>query len=106
MIEKWVTTCSKLESKLHGDRKNIALVPIITRKKLRTEYYAQIWGLVGIGPHHPKMDSDRVPLLIMEFVVEDNPKKYQKWTYFSLHDRVNKREFKCVGRVYSVHYMF
>lgn len=101
-IEKWVTAATKIDQNIHEDREKISLLPIITRKKQVRKEVAQLWGVIGLGPHHPKMDSDKIPLLILEFVTEDYPSKYKKWSFVSIKDLENKKEFFGLGRVYSV----
>ncbi|AHB34056.1 PA polymerase subunit [Upolu virus] len=93
VIEKWQVGCTRIFSQLHTDRNRISLCPIITRCK--EEDIGQIWGLVLLGPHHVKRDTDNAPLLLFEFVENCEEEKYPKHTVLSLNMK------KLDGEIYT-----
>ncbi|APP91611.1 PA polymerase subunit [Sinu virus] len=104
LIEKWSVACSKLQNELHTDREKITLIPIITRKKILGKKSSQLWGFILLGPHHPRHDSDRVPLMTLEFAKRDDPIKYEKYSYGLLKGEslgLNE-EIPFLGRIYSM----
>ncbi|AED98376.1 PA [Jos virus] len=80
IIEKWQVACTRIFSQLHTDRQRISLCPIITRDK--KSGVSQMWGVVLLGPHHVKRDTDNAPLLVFEFLNSCPEAKYPKHTLF------------------------
>lgn len=81
VMEKWVTASTKVYQELNTDRNKVTFLPISTRRCIYGTPMTQLWGFVCLGPHHLKHDSDRVPLVVLEFVGSDNPRKYPNHAY-------------------------
>ncbi|AAB62893.1 PA polymerase subunit [Thogotovirus thogotoense] len=88
VIEKWQIAATRTFSQLHTDRSRITACPIITRDPSGN---CQFWGMVLLGPHHVKRDTDNAPLLIAEIMGEDTEEKYPKHSVFSL--KVEGKQF-------------
>ncbi|QFR36190.1 polymerase sub-unit PA [Thailand tick thogotovirus] len=84
MIEKMQIAATRAYHELHSDRAQITAVPIITRKPWKKVMLSQLWGFVIIGPHHIKQETDRIPIVTLELVTNDNPTKYPNHSHFKL----------------------
>nr|BAA00429.1 unnamed protein product [Thogotovirus thogotoense] len=84
VIEKWQIVATRTFSQLHTEIvAEITACPIITRDPSGN---CQFWGMVLLGPHHVKRDTDNAPLLIAEIMGEDTEEKYPKHSVFSLKE--------------------
>nr|WLD03285.1 polymerase subunit PA [Bourbon virus] len=84
LIERMQVAATRAFNELHTDRAKVTTVPIITRKSWKTHSLSQLWGFVIIGPHHVKQETDRIPIVTVELISEDNPGKYPNHSHFKL----------------------
>nr|UDL13963.1 MAG: RNA-dependent RNA polymerase subunit PA [Xiangshan orthomyxo-like virus] len=82
MVEKTQVASGRVYQEVHTDRSKITMAPIITRKNSDDgTKTSQFWGIILIGEHHVKHESDRIPLVTLEFVSKDNRQKYPKHNF-------------------------
>nr|QOQ34669.1 PA protein [Thogotovirus dhoriense] len=81
LVEKMQIAATRAYNELHSDRARITTVPVITRKEWHGTVFSQLWGFVIIGPHHIKQETDRIPIITVELVDQDNPEKYPNHSF-------------------------
>lgn len=108
-IEKLVVTTTKMDNHAHADRNSVICIPITTRKPMASPSgelaMSEFWGIVILGPHHPKRDTDKIPFVTMELCREDNPTKYEKYSHGILNTRTRdgeEREMHVLIRINSI----
>nr|QOQ34687.1 PA protein [Thogotovirus thogotoense]BAQ22395.1 PA polymerase subunit [Thogotovirus thogotoense] len=96
VIEKWQVATTRVFSQLHTDRSRVTACPIITRDPSGN---CQFWGMVLLGPHHVKRDTDNAPLLTAEVIGEDSASKYPKHCIFEMN--VNNQNYLLALKITS-----